>query len=303
MKLFIAIDREGISGVVAERDADREGPAAKAAMRLMRGDLDAVLSGCDAAGGGEVVVCDAHDDGRSLASEGLPAGVTLVGGSPAPYSMMQGIGAGYDGALFVGYHARAGAAEAVLEHTWNYKVFSVMVGDLEVGEFGIGALLAGHFGVPAVYASGDDKLAAEAQALVPGIVTTVVKRGLSRHAAELLPPNETQAHDQGGRDARAAGAAQAGAARLERRAHAAHVHARGVLRPGGVLPRSSPPRRAHGGDLRRDLRRGLSRLPRLPHAVRADGMMHVAAAPPARAAGSCGYARRVVNYLSRADVV
>ena len=193
MKLFIAIDREGISGVVAERDADREGPAAKAAMRLMRGDLDAVLSGCDAAGGGEVVVCDAHDDGRSLASEGLPAGVTLVGGSPAPYSMMQGIGAGYDGALFVGYHARAGAAEAVLEHTWNYKVFSVMVGDLEVGEFGIGALLAGHFGVPAVYASGDDKLAAEAQKLVPGIVTTVVKRGLSRHAAELLPPNETQA--------------------------------------------------------------------------------------------------------------
>jgi D-amino peptidase len=193
VKLFIAIDREGISGVVSEQDAEREGPAAKAAMRLMRADLDAVLAGCDAAGGGEIVVCDAHDDGRSLAASGLPQGVTLVGGSPAPYSMMQGIGAGYDGALFIGYHARAGAAGAVLEHTWNYKVFSAHVGDLEVGEFGVGAFLAGHFGVPALYASGDDKLAAEAEALVPGIVTTTVKRGLGRHAAELLPPNETQA--------------------------------------------------------------------------------------------------------------
>jgi len=193
VKLFIAVDREGISGVVAERDADREGQAAEAAMRLMRADLDAVLAGCDAAGATEVVVCDAHDDGRSLTSEGLPRGVVLVGGSPAPHSMLQGIGPGFDAALFVGYHARAGVGGAVLEHTWNYKVYSVTVGGLEVGEFGIGALLAGHFGVPAVYVSGDDKLAAEARALVPGIVTTVVKHGITRHAAGLLPPDECRA--------------------------------------------------------------------------------------------------------------
>jgi D-amino peptidase len=192
VKLFIAIDREGVSGVVAEQDADREGAAAERAMRLMRGDLDAVLAGCDDVMSGDIVVCDAHDDGRSLSAEGLPEGVVLVGGSPAPYSMLQGLTADCDGALFVGYHARAGVAGAVLEHTWNYKVYSITTGDQEIGEFGIGALLAGHFGVPALYASGDDKFAEEATALVPGIVTTVVKRGLSRYAAELLPPNETQ---------------------------------------------------------------------------------------------------------------
>jgi D-amino peptidase len=192
MKLFIAIDREGITGVVAEQDADRQGPAAERAMRLMRADLDAALAGCAAAGARDVIVCDAHDDGRSLSADGLPEGVMLVGGSPTPLSMLQGLEAGIDGALFVGYHARAGAAGAVLEHTWNYKVFSITCGDLELGELGIGALLAGHFGVPALYASGDDKLAEEAQALAPGIVTTVVKRGLSRYAAELLPPEQTQ---------------------------------------------------------------------------------------------------------------
>lgn len=193
MKLFIAIDLEGISGVVAEADTERGGPAAEQARRHMRADLDAVVAGCLAAGAREIVVCDAHDHGRNLDPQGLPDEVVLVGGSPTPDSMLQGLGPGFDGALFVGYHARAGTAGAVLEHTWNYRVFSACFGDLEVGEFGLGALVAGHYGVPAVYLSGDDKAAAEADALVPGIATTVVKRGITRLAAELLPPQTARA--------------------------------------------------------------------------------------------------------------
>ena len=193
MKVFIAIDLEGICGVVAERDTERDGFAAATARVHMRADLDAVLQGCLAAGATEIVVCDAHDDGRNLDAAGLPAEVKLVGGSPTPYSMLQGLGRGYHGALFVGYHARAGTAAAVLEHTWNYKVFAAEFGALEIGELGFGALLAGHFGVPAVYVSGDDKTAAEAEALVPGITTTVVKTGVTRLSAELCPPDEARA--------------------------------------------------------------------------------------------------------------
>jgi len=193
MRLFVAIDLEGISGVVAEADTERGGPPAEQARRHMRADLDAVLAGCLASGAGEIVVCDAHDHGRNLDPEGLPEGVVLVAGTPTPDSMLQGLGPGFDGALFVGYHACAGTAAAVLEHTWNYKVFSARFGDLEIGEFGLGALVAGHHGVPAVYLSGDDKAAAEAEALVPGIVTTVVKRGITRLAAELFPPEAARA--------------------------------------------------------------------------------------------------------------
>jgi D-amino peptidase len=193
VKLFVAIDLEGITGVVSERDTSRQGSAAKTARDHMRADLDAVLEGCFAAGAHEVVVCDAHDDGRNLDAADLPPHVVLVGGSPTPYSMLQGIGPGFDGALFVGYHARAGTVAAVLEHTWNYKVFAASCGDLEVGEFGLGALLAGYFGVSAVYLSGDDKAAAEAQALVPRITTTVVKTGITRLAAGLFPPDHVRA--------------------------------------------------------------------------------------------------------------
>lgn len=192
VKVFIAVDREGITGVVSEADTDREGPAAEVAREHMRGDLEAALEGCLAAGVEEAVVCDAHDDGRSLDVAGLPPHVTLVGGPASPLSMLQGVETGVDAALFVGYHARAGTAAAVLEHTWNYKVFSVRVGDLEVGEIGIGALVAGHFGVPLVYVSGDDKTAVEASALIPGVVTTSVKTGLARWSAGLLSPAEAR---------------------------------------------------------------------------------------------------------------
>jgi D-amino peptidase len=193
VRLFIAIDLEGICGVVTDADTDREGAAARRARDHMRADLDAVLAGCLSAGADEVVVCDAHDDGRNLDAAGLPTGVTLVGGLSGPDSMMQGLGPECDGALFVGYHARAGTAAAVLEHTWNYRVFSVAVGELEIGEFGIGALYAGHHGVPVLFVSGDDKTAAEAAALVPGVTTTIVKKGVTRLCAELAAPDEARA--------------------------------------------------------------------------------------------------------------
>ena len=193
MKLFIAIDLEGICGVVSEADTAREGAAAERARAHMRADLDAVLEGCAAAGADQAVICDAHDDGRNLDPTDLPGFATLISGSPAPGSMLEGLGPDCDGALFVGYHARAGAQAAVLEHTWNYKVYAASVGGLEIGEFGVGALLAGEMGVPAVYLSGDDKAAAEARTLVPGIATTVVKTGLRREAAAFPPPDVARA--------------------------------------------------------------------------------------------------------------
>jgi D-amino peptidase len=193
VKLFIAIDLEGICGVVSESDTAREGAAAQRARAHMRADLDAVLAGCAAAGAAEVVVCDAHDDGRNLDPAGLPDFVTLVSGSPAPGSMLEGLAPDCDAALFAGYHARAGALGAVLEHTWSYKTFAVTVGELEVGEFGVAALLAGEMGVPAVWVSGDDKVAAEAAELVPGITSTVVKTGVRREAAGFVPPEDARA--------------------------------------------------------------------------------------------------------------
>ena len=186
--------------------------------------------------------------------------------------MLEGLGPDCDGALFVGYHAMAGTQGAVLEHTWNYKVYGARVGGLEVGEFGVAALLAGESGVPALYLSGDDKAAAEARALVPGITTTVVKTGVRREAAALCVPGRGARAHQGGRRGGAPGRGQAGAARLERRAAPAHLHPRAVLRPRRDLPGRDAARRAHAGDRRRHVRGGLPGLPRLPAALGVPGL-------------------------------
>lgn len=191
MRVFISIDLEGISGVYSEEQTELGDPAYARDIDLMRADLDAALAGCVAAGADEVVVCDAHDRGANLSFRELPSGVTLVSGSPAPLSMMTGIDASFAAALFVGYHAKAGTAAAVIDHTYAGFVFRVRLDEhLEVGEVGINAGVAGSFGVPVVFVCGDDKVAREAAELVPGIETAAVKVGVARTAARLLAPDE-----------------------------------------------------------------------------------------------------------------
>jgi D-amino peptidase len=189
MKVFISIDLEGISGISSEPQTEPGTAEYRRDTELMRGDLDAALDGCWAAGAGEVVVCDAHDLGGNLTFRELPPAASLVSGSPSPLSMMQGIDETFDVAMFVGYHAMAGTTGAVIDHTYTGSVFKVRIDDaLEVGEVGINAGVAGAFGVPVVFVSGDDKLAAEAVELIPGIETAVVKEGQSRTCARLLSP-------------------------------------------------------------------------------------------------------------------
>jgi D-amino peptidase len=61
-----------------------------------------------------------------------------------------------------------------------------------VGELGTDAALAGHFGVPIGLVTGDQAACDEAKALLGGVETVPVKRGISRSAAICLPPEEAR---------------------------------------------------------------------------------------------------------------
>lgn len=192
MRVFISADIEGVSGVCDPRECDDlRSPAWERACDAMRADLDAALDGCAEVGVAAVLVTDGHYEGYNLRAEGLPEGVSLVSGAQQELSMMQGIDSDFDAALFLGYHAMAGTEAALLAHTWDGELARVTLVDeasgdrLEVGELGLNAAVAGAFDVPAVFVSGDDKVAAEAHALLPGIETAVVKEGISRTAALL----------------------------------------------------------------------------------------------------------------------
>jgi len=205
MKVFISIDLEGISGVFRSAQTDDLGSDEyRGACKLMQGDLSAALAGCADAGAGEIVVNDAHYNGDNLGINELPAHVSLISGSSPNLSMMEGIDASFDAALLVGYHARAGTEAAVLAHTFTDIITRVEIldpagGDPYVtGEFGLCAAVAGAFGVPVIFTSGDDKLAAEARALAPEVEVAITKDGVAREGARLKAPEVARAEIRAG---------------------------------------------------------------------------------------------------------
>lgn len=194
MKVFVSLDLEGATGVASSRQLRAGGSGLAAARAALRADLTAALEGCAAAGAGAVTVRDGHGRSDDLDVGGLGDGVTLALGANAPLGMMAGLDESFDAVLLVGYHAMAGTHAAVLDHTFASQVFRVRVDDAdEAGEIGLNAALAGSFGVPVVFVSGDDKACAEARELLSGVETATVKEGLARDSARLFAPAAARA--------------------------------------------------------------------------------------------------------------
>jgi len=194
LKVFISCDIEGVSGVVdAALHTSPEGRDYGRARELMTGEANAVVEGAAKAGATEIVVNDAHGPMTNLLIEKLHPAATLITGSPKPLSMMEGIDSSFDAAVFVGYHSRMGTP-GVLSHTISGgRVANVWINDILVGETGINAGLAGHFGVPVVLVCGDDVVAQEAKELLPHVHTAVVKHAITRNSAKCLPPDKARA--------------------------------------------------------------------------------------------------------------
>jgi D-amino peptidase len=199
MKILIAVDMEGITGVVSWEHVNPAHPEYDRFRRLMTADVNAAIRGAFEAGADEVVVSDGHNNGRNILIEALDPRARLNSGSPAPLSMVQGADQDVDGVMYVGYHARIGAENAILEHTWSdERVFNLWInGDL-FGEIGLNGAVCGHFGVPVIFISGDQTACEEAAALWPGLETAVVKTASGRMGAELLSPEVAQAKIKGG---------------------------------------------------------------------------------------------------------
>src|SRR6058998_615484 len=184
---------EGVAGVVHESQTDPTNPACAAEYarfrRLMTAEANAAIEGALAAGATQVVVNDSHWFMRNLLAEELNPAAELLSGDPKPRSMVEGIDGGFDTALFIGYHARAGTPNAILDHTYADRIHEVRLNGRPVGELGINAAYAGAHGVPVALVSGDAALAAEAKDLLGETVTAVVvKQAVSRHAAQSVAP-------------------------------------------------------------------------------------------------------------------
>ena len=189
MRVFISADMEGVAGVVHGEHTLRDGKEHERARRLMTGEVNAAVEGAIEAGASYIVVNDSHGTMRNIIPEELHEAAELITGSPKLLSMMQGINSTFDAVFFVGYHARRGTHNGVLEHTYRGRVVSdVIINGQPMGETGINAAVAGHFNVPVVLVTGDQAVTEEAKALLGNVETVVVKKGVGRFAAKCLNP-------------------------------------------------------------------------------------------------------------------
>ena len=192
LKVLISADMEGIGGVSTwEVQVDSKGREYEKFRRLMTQEVNAAIAGAVEAGATDVLVVDSHGDGQNIDIELLDKRARLIRAWPRPLSMVQGIDSTFDAVVFVGYHAREGAAEAVLAHTDNGRVV-VKLNGVEVPEAGFEAAIAGDFGVPVVFLSGDQTIGEEARELLGPIETVAVKHAIGFYSAEMLPPEESQ---------------------------------------------------------------------------------------------------------------
>jgi D-amino peptidase len=189
MKLFISSDIEGTAGVVDRSQLHGESGYVEAS-KLMANEINAAIRGAVSEGIQEIVVCDSHWKMRNVDPLLLEPVAALIQGDPRPLGMMQGIDDSYDAVFFTGYHAMAGTQGAVVDHTYysGTLIQNVKYNGKSVGETTINGLLAAYHSVPVVLLTGDDKVTQEAQRFFPGIVTVVVKQGITRLCGKSLHP-------------------------------------------------------------------------------------------------------------------
>jgi len=189
LKIYISVDMEGIAGVVTVDQLGPSGFEYERFRRFMTNETLAAINAAKSAGATEIVVSDSHGNGESLLIDQFPKDVRTVRSWPRHGSMMAGLDSSFDAAIYIGYHASTTNPRGVRAHTISSAHFARLAlngNAVTEGEFN--AAYAGSFGVPVIFASGDDAAVEELRSRLGNIETVETKKSLGFHSAETLTP-------------------------------------------------------------------------------------------------------------------
>ncbi len=188
LKVFISVDMEGIAGAVNWEEMSRTGKDYDYFRRIMSREANAAVLGAYDAGATEVVVRDSHGSARNILPDLLDPRARLIRDwSGGVKGMMEGIDETFDAVIFVGYHAKAGTPDALLEHTSSGNVLDFTINGRSYPEAGYNALIAGSFGVPVVFVAGDQAICDQVQGFLGDVVTVATKEGIGAASHGLHP--------------------------------------------------------------------------------------------------------------------
>ncbi|MGE7919738.1 M55 family metallopeptidase [Viridibacillus sp. NPDC093762] len=195
MKIFISADMEGISGVATNQQLKTPSEYQRF-RKLMTADVNAAIEGAINGGATEVVVADGHGNMSNILIEDLDIRARLVSGNNRVMCQLEGLDDSFDGILFVGHHGREGGSDlAVISHTLaGICVNEMTINGKIVGETEMNTYVAGAFGVPPLFISGDDAYVNEVLETLPNVEAAITKRAVDRFAAELIHPEIAREH-------------------------------------------------------------------------------------------------------------
>jgi len=195
MKIYMMTDLEGVAGVTDFEDRvtdSHDNHETRMRMRrLLTGEVNAAIEGLYEGGATQAIVNDGHGAGYTIDFEQLDPRAQIIHGHERPVWLPL-LDETCDATILIGAHAKASSPPGTAYHTMSKSVKDWSINGISFGEMGLQALIAGHYGVPMIFVSGDWHACREIGELIPGIVTAAVKRGLSRRSAVSWPAEKAK---------------------------------------------------------------------------------------------------------------
>lgn len=194
IRVLVLHDMEGLAGQDDPLTFEFGSELYSLGQDLLVGDVNAVIEGLYAGGATEVQVVDGHGSGNpdpDILSDKLDPRATQVFRDSTFDTYFDLVEPdAYDAVAVVGMHAKTGSG-GFASHTYTLGI-DIILNDQSITETELVALSWGRVGVPVIFGSGDDKLAADLQTM-PWIEFVTVKEATSASTANPRPLDEARA--------------------------------------------------------------------------------------------------------------
>ena len=197
MTVLIMADLEGISGVYTREQVLPSQSRFNEGRKFLTKDINVCAAALKAAGVDKVYVRDCHGGSYALLWDEVSEDVDLVISGLLRDERFPFIDE-IDAVILFGYHAMAGTAKGLLEHTFSsMSVQNYYLNGEQVGEIAFDAAILGEYETPVIMVSGDTNVCKEAKEFLPWVATAEVKACIAwardfcrpiRRRSVFLPP-------------------------------------------------------------------------------------------------------------------